>query len=88
MCFVLFYSFAQANLLWHFFKFKDRKMPMATINDKGLPKVTVQLPIFNEKYVVERLIEAISSMHYPKENWKFKFWMTALMKLLTSLITV
>ncbi|MBI0397225.1 MAG: glycosyltransferase [Cytophagales bacterium] len=68
MCFVLFYSFAQANLLWHFFKFKDRKMPMATINDKGLPKVTVQLPIFNEKYVVERLIEAISSMHYPKEK--------------------
>lgn len=68
MCFVLFYSFAQANLLWHFFKFKDRKMPMASLADKELPKVTVQLPVFNEKYVVERLIEAISFMHYPKEN--------------------
>ncbi|GAB3006097.1 glycosyltransferase [Cyclobacterium sediminis] len=68
MCFVLFYSFAQANLLWHFFKFKDSKMPMASLDDKGLPKVTVQLPVFNEKYVVERLMEAIASMHYPKEK--------------------
>src|SRR6187549_112333 len=32
-----------------------------------LPKVTVQLPIFNEMYVVERLVEAACRIRYPKE---------------------
>jgi cellulose synthase/poly-beta-1,6-N-acetylglucosamine synthase-like glycosyltransferase len=34
---------------------------------KEWPKVTVQLPVFNEKYVVERLIESVCNLHYPKE---------------------
>ncbi|MDZ7269003.1 MAG: glycosyltransferase family 2 protein [candidate division KSB1 bacterium] len=32
------------------------------------PKVTIQLPIFNEYYVVERLIHAVCSMTYPRER--------------------
>src|SRR5690348_15730701 len=32
-----------------------------------LPKVTVQLPIFNEIYVVERLLRSVSELDYPKE---------------------
>lgn len=32
---------------------------------KPLPRVTIQLPLFNEKYVVERLIQAACSIHYP-----------------------
>ena len=32
-----------------------------------LPVVTVQLPIFNEVYVVERLVEAVAGLDYPKE---------------------
>ncbi|MEM9446379.1 MAG: cellulose synthase family protein [Verrucomicrobiota bacterium] len=32
----------------------------------SLPKVTVQLPIFNEKYVVERLLEAVAELDYPQ----------------------
>jgi cellulose synthase/poly-beta-1,6-N-acetylglucosamine synthase-like glycosyltransferase len=31
------------------------------------PRVTVQLPIFNERYVIERLAEAISRFDYPPE---------------------
>ncbi len=31
------------------------------------PKVTVQLPIFNERYVIERLAEAVSRFDYPRE---------------------
>jgi cellulose synthase/poly-beta-1,6-N-acetylglucosamine synthase-like glycosyltransferase len=31
------------------------------------PRVTVQLPIFNERYVIERLVEAISRFDYPRE---------------------
>lgn len=33
-----------------------------------LPSVTVQLPIFNEKYVVERLIHAAARLNYPKNK--------------------
>ncbi len=29
------------------------------------PRVTIQLPIFNERYVIERLVEAISRFDYP-----------------------
>ncbi|GAC1671678.1 MAG: glycosyltransferase family 2 protein [Candidatus Acidiferrum sp.] len=31
------------------------------------PRVTVQLPIFNERYVIERLVEAVSRFDYPPE---------------------
>jgi cellulose synthase/poly-beta-1,6-N-acetylglucosamine synthase-like glycosyltransferase len=31
------------------------------------PRVTVQLPIFNERYVIERLVEAVSKFEYPSE---------------------
>src|SRR5713226_5524552 len=31
------------------------------------PRVTIQLPIFNERYVIERLVEAISRFDYPPE---------------------
>lgn len=33
----------------------------------SLPKVTVQLPIYNEKYVVERLLKAVCALAYPKD---------------------
>jgi cellulose synthase/poly-beta-1,6-N-acetylglucosamine synthase-like glycosyltransferase len=32
-----------------------------------LPRVTVQLPIFNEMYVADRLIDAVCEMDYPRE---------------------
>ncbi len=32
------------------------------------PKVTVQLPVYNEKYVVERLIDAVCRLEYPKDR--------------------
>ncbi|HWY57293.1 MAG TPA: cellulose synthase family protein [Terriglobales bacterium] len=33
-----------------------------------LPRVTVQLPIFNEQFVVERLLDAICRLNYPLEK--------------------
>jgi len=35
---------------------------------QSLPPVTVQLPLFNEKYVVERLIDAVVRLDYPKDR--------------------
>src|SRR5690348_9612820 len=31
------------------------------------PTVTIQLPIYNERYVLERLVEAISRLEYPRD---------------------
>ena len=33
-----------------------------------LPRVTVQLPIFNEQFVIDRLIESVCAMEYPREK--------------------
>ena len=35
-----------------------------------LPRVTVQLPIYNEMYVVERLIDAVCMMDYPADKFE------------------
>lgn len=32
-----------------------------------LPKVTIQLPLYNERFVVARLLEAVSKIEYPRE---------------------
>ena len=34
------------------------------------PRVTVQLPVFNEVYVVERLIEAVARLRYPRDRFE------------------
>lgn len=34
----------------------------------ALPKVTVQLPIYNEKYVVERLLNQVAALDYPQDR--------------------
>lgn len=41
-------------------------------NVKTCPLVTIQLPIYNEKYVAARLINAICSMEFPKERMEIQ----------------
>ncbi len=36
----------------------------------GTPSVTIQLPIYNEKYVAKRLVDAVCELDYPKEKMK------------------
>ncbi|MBN3583657.1 glycosyltransferase family 2 protein [Algoriphagus aestuarii] len=66
MLFIFLYSLAQGNLLWNFWKARKKlaKTPLKQISD--FPKVTLQLPIYNELYVVERLIQAVAAINYPK----------------------
>ncbi|MEY3398924.1 MAG: hypothetical protein RL220_1518, partial [Bacteroidota bacterium] len=41
---------------------------MPQLSDAELPVVTIQLPVYNELYVVERLIEAVCQFDYPKDK--------------------
>ncbi len=45
-----------------------RRSPRVTKRFDDLPHVTVQLPLFNELYVAERLIDATCSMDYPRDR--------------------
>jgi len=35
-----------------------------------LPRVTIQLPIFNEMYVVERLVDSVCRIEYPRDRFE------------------
>ncbi|MEM7383685.1 MAG: cellulose synthase family protein, partial [Verrucomicrobiota bacterium] len=42
--------------------------PVGRFAESDLPVITVQLPVFNELYVVERLIRAVGELDYPAEK--------------------
>lgn len=75
--FILLYSMIQVHLAYHYTRFQKRLpslpepvTPSAT--DKSLPFVTVQLPIYNEMYVVERLIESVAAFDYPADRFEIQ----------------
>jgi cellulose synthase/poly-beta-1,6-N-acetylglucosamine synthase-like glycosyltransferase len=55
------------RMVYHFWRYKDIKpQPKRQFTATELPRITVQLPLFNELYVVERLLEAVTKLDYPK----------------------
>src|SRR4026209_1916510 len=60
------YGWHRYYLVYLYMKNKGRApepLPVLTV----LPRVTVQLPIFNEMYVADRLIGAVCELDYPKD---------------------
>ena len=47
---------------------KAMKKKMQVVSENSLPLITIQLPIYNEKYVAVRLIDAVCRIDYPKEK--------------------
>lgn len=60
------FSFLQFHLLWSYC-FKRIKKSIVP-DDIDLPKITVQIPLYNELYVAERIIDAVAAFEYPKEK--------------------
>ena len=50
---------------WRYSKFPPK--PKGQFAENELPTITVQLPLFNEMYVVERLVRAVTEIDYPRE---------------------
>src|SRR5271157_4940501 len=44
------------------------KKEQPTPEPKEWPKVTIQLPVFNEKYMLERLLWAVTKLDYPLDR--------------------
>jgi cellulose synthase/poly-beta-1,6-N-acetylglucosamine synthase-like glycosyltransferase len=54
-------------MVYYYFKNRDR-MPERKATLDELPMVTIQLPLYNELYVVERLVDSVCAMDYPKDR--------------------
>lgn len=70
LAFIFCYSLAQIHLTYLYRRAQSRK-PEAVIPPSlpaPLPPVTVQLPVYNERYVVERLIDAVTAFDYPPDK--------------------
>ncbi len=77
LIFIFVYSMIQLDLVIHYLRFHknkttSQKFAPVNLEDKDLPFVTVQLPIFNEMYVVERLIDNIARFDYPKDKFEIQ----------------
>ncbi|HXT61742.1 MAG TPA: glycosyltransferase [Pyrinomonadaceae bacterium] len=59
------YRVKQVSEFWRYSKFPPK--PKGHFAENELPFVTVQLPLFNEMYVVERLVKAVTEIDYPRE---------------------
>src|SRR5437763_1794631 len=67
LCAVAFYGFHRYILVYLYVKHKkDGYEPKSRFND--LPRVTVQLPMFNEAEVAERVIKAACQIDYPLDK--------------------
>jgi len=53
------YGMHRYILVYLYYKHQDKRTTYPAAHFEELPRVTVQLPIFNEQYVVERLLESI-----------------------------
>jgi cellulose synthase/poly-beta-1,6-N-acetylglucosamine synthase-like glycosyltransferase len=62
------YGIHRYTLCYLYFKYRKNYHPNPPRHFEELPNVTVQLPIFNEQFVIDRLIEAVCTMEYPREK--------------------
>ncbi len=57
------------TLLFHYWRSrKNQPKPLRIFDRADLPGVTVQLPLFNEKYVVEGLLDSVCAIDYPRDR--------------------
>lgn len=54
--------------LFFYWRHRHRKHALPLVHERELPPVVVQLPIYNEQFVVERLIDAAAQLDYPHDR--------------------
>lgn len=71
LLFIFLFSLGQLNLVW--FYLRSKKKPATQIKaTEEFPLVTIQLPVYNERYVAERLIRCIADLDYPKDRFEIQ----------------
>src|SRR5437763_5090857 len=62
------YGIHRYTLVYLYYKNKKNRTTEPDQKFPELPRVTVQLPIFNEQFVVQRLLQAVCRLNYPREK--------------------
>ncbi len=68
---IFMYALAQLNLLFNYLsaRKKHKNSPVFDFTKEAeIPYITIQLPVYNELYVMERLLENISKLEYPRQK--------------------
>jgi cellulose synthase/poly-beta-1,6-N-acetylglucosamine synthase-like glycosyltransferase len=60
------YGMHRYEMIRTYFKHRKKLPQEPSARFEQLPPVTVQLPLYNERYVVERLIEEVAKIDYPR----------------------
>jgi cellulose synthase/poly-beta-1,6-N-acetylglucosamine synthase-like glycosyltransferase len=65
------YGIHRYVLVYNFHKYRHH-VPPSPPQPAEWPKVTIQLPIFNERYVIERLVETVAQFDYPRDKMEIQ----------------
>ncbi len=71
---IFLYALIQFSLAVTYARSKKKKSPEKAIEFDGhfAPKVTIQLPMYNEMYVAERIIEETAKIEYPRDKFEIQ----------------
>src|SRR5689334_3954554 len=61
------YGINRYDVIHTYFKHRKKTQGEPAKRFEQLPRVTIQLPLYNERYVVERLIDEVVKVEYPRE---------------------
>src|SRR5882757_8047150 len=67
LCVLSIYGLHRYEIIHTYFKHRKKVLTESPGRFDTLPRVTIQLPLYNERYVVERLIDEVVKMDYPRE---------------------
>ena len=76
MIILAFYGIHRYQLVWLYYRNRRNAahstQPPAKFDEKDLPFVTIQLPIFNEQFVIDRLLDACCRLDYPRDRFEIQ----------------
>ena len=62
------YGMHRYQLVYLYYKHRKNAAREPRLRFADLPKVTIQLPIFNEQYVIDRLVDCVCKFDYPRDK--------------------
>ena len=71
LLFIFIYSLIQLQLAYNYRKYRKSTVASAMKEDT-YPMVSVQLPVYNEKYVIERLLRSVAKFDYPRDRFEIQ----------------
>ena len=76
MLILAFYGIHRYQLVWLYYRNRKKAThsgaPPSYFTEQQLPFVTIQLPIYNEQYVIDRLIDACCRIEYPRDRFEIQ----------------